>query len=106
MRLVHLVHVKEAVRGTLSEGGILDVFAEHPGTLLLATAEETAAMMMLIELRLALRVPVAIVWHLASQLMHKKVRSSLGEVAISVHAHYSADTLVDVIVVVNRRHQA
>ena len=45
--LVHLVHVQKPVCGPLGEGGVLDVFAEHAGALLLAAAEKVSAIVMM-----------------------------------------------------------
>src|SRR5262249_18948536 len=41
--LFDFVHMEQAIRGALIEGGILDVLADYPRTLLVTTAEEIAA---------------------------------------------------------------
>src|SRR5262249_12814555 len=50
--LIDFVHVEQAIRGALIESGILDVLADNPRTLLVATAKEISAvvvvMMMLV----------------------------------------------------------
>jgi hypothetical protein len=54
--------VQKPVCGPLSEGGILDVFAEHADTLLLAASEEVPAIVM-VGLRLAFLRVIGIVGH-------------------------------------------
>src|SRR5215471_14345855 len=44
--LIDFVHVEQAIRSALIEGGILDVLADDPRTLLVATAKEIAAVVM------------------------------------------------------------
>src|SRR5262249_7643934 len=44
--LFDFVHMEQAIRGALIEGGILDVFSNDPCTLLVATAEEIATVVM------------------------------------------------------------
>jgi hypothetical protein len=44
--LIDLVHMEEAIRGALVERGVLDVFPDDAGTLLIAATEEIATVMM------------------------------------------------------------
>src|SRR5262249_52133430 len=41
--LIEFVHMEQAIRGALIEGGILDVLADDPCTLLVAAAKEIEA---------------------------------------------------------------
>src|SRR5580692_3762587 len=44
--LLHFVHVQEPIRRPLVEGAVLDILANDPGALLVAAAEEPAAIVM------------------------------------------------------------
>src|SRR5215472_11208106 len=56
--LIDFVHVKQAIRGALIEGGVLDVFSNDPRTLFVAAAKEIAAVMVVV---MMMGVPVFVV---------------------------------------------
>ena len=49
--LIDFIHVEQAIGGALIEGGILDVLADDPRTLLVAAAEEIAAIVVVMVMR-------------------------------------------------------
>jgi len=57
--LIDFVHMKQAIRRALIESGILDVLANDPGTLLVATAKEIAAVVTVM-MMMSVFVPVSV----------------------------------------------
>ena len=55
--------MKQAIRRALIESGILDVLANDPGTLLVATAKEIAAVVMVMMVMMSKIVPVSVLEH-------------------------------------------